>query len=169
MRSWWFCLLLIMSLPASAQTASTPSEQALPDAASSRFIQEKTTFSAQPLRLTPPPLRIEPAPSRRRKPVADRSFWLAAMFQVGAAIADIESTQYGLGHGARELNPLYGTHPTRARQYAIAMPIGAGVLAWSYRLKRSAPHSRYWLIPPSVVGSIHSAAVVHNLTVIKSR
>ena len=29
-----------------------------------------------------------------------------------------------------------------AKQYAITMPITAAVLGWSYRLKRSAPHSK---------------------------
>jgi len=101
--------------------------------------------------------------------VADRNFFLTALFQVGATIGDIESTQYGLSHGARELNPLYGSHPSRAKQYAITMPITAAVLGWSYRLKRSAPHSKYWLIPPLVVGSMHAIAAGHNLAVINSQ
>jgi hypothetical protein len=170
MRCWLLCAVLFLSFPVTGQNPSQ--EGGLPDSASAtKFTSDgsETAFSVQPIHFAPPPLSLEPGPPRESKRVADRNFWLTALFQVGATIGDIESTQYGLSHGARELNPLYGSHPSRAKQYAITMPIAAAVLGWSYRLKRSAPHSKYWLIPPLVVGSMHTIAACHNLVVIKTQ
>ncbi|MGC2195993.1 MAG: hypothetical protein WA628_15055 [Terriglobales bacterium] len=124
-------------------------------------------FVVQPIRFTPPALLIQSGPAGERKRVADRGFILTSLFQIGATIGDIESTQYGLSHGAREANSLYDSHPSRAKQYAIAMPVAVAVVGWSYRLKKSAPHSRHWLIPSLVVGSIHAVALCHNFMVAK--
>ncbi len=174
MRCWLVFALLFLSFPVAGQSPDTSKEEkVLPDSASATkgkqdYVSE-AAFSAQPIHFTPPPLSLEPSPPRERKRVADRSFLLAALFQVGATIGDIESTQYGLSHGARELNPIYGSHPSRAKQYGITMPVTAAVLGLTYHLKRSAPHSRYWLIPPLVVGSMHAIAACHNLAVIKSQ
>lgn len=173
MRCWFLCALLFLSFPLAGQNPDTSAEQlGLPDSASATKFKAdgaESAFSVQPIQFAPPPLSLEPGPPRESKRVADRNFFLTALFQVGATIGDIESTQYGLSHGARELNPLYGNHPSRAKQYAITMPITAAVLGWSYRLKRSAPHSKYWLIPPLVVGSMHAIAACHNLAVINSQ
>lgn len=99
----------------------------------------------------------------REKRVVNRSFILASLFQVGATIGDIETTQYGLSHGHKEGNPLFGSAPSRKLQYAVAVPVAGVVVGWSYRLKKSAPHSKYWLIPQLVIGTIHTAALSHNL------
>ena len=171
MKAFLCCVALLSALTMVGQTSQSVAEQALPDSASSSkaAAEGASTFTAQPIRVTPPALLIQSNPPQERRRVVDRSFLWTTLFQVGATVADIESTQYGLSHGARELNPLYGNHPSRAKQYVITMPITAGVLAWSYRLKRSAPHSKHWLIPPLIIGSMHAIAFCHNLSVIKGQ
>jgi hypothetical protein len=141
----------------------SPSETRL-RAASSETPSE-TAFPVQPVRPIPPPMMIRTAPVGERKHVMNRSFILVSLFQVGATIADLESTQYGISRGYKEGNPFFGAAASRPSQYAIAMPIAAGVAAWSYTLKRRAPHSRYWMIPQTVIGSIHTAAAIHNAAV----
>ncbi len=168
----FLCYLAVFSaLIMVGQTSQPVADQALPDSAStSRAAADgASAFTVQPIRVTPPALLIQTNVPVERRRVFDRSFLWTALFQIGATVADIESTQYGLSHGARELNPLYGNHPSRTKQYAITMPITAGVLAWSYRLKRGAPHSKHWLIPPIIVGSMHAIAACHNLSVIKGQ
>lgn len=169
MKWWLLCGVLFLNSPLFAQVASD--EKALPDSASaSKASAEDVSgnlFSAQPIPVTPPSLAIQSLSTRERTHTANRSFWLTHLFQVAATVADIESTQYGLSHGAREANPLFGIHPSRARQYAISMPLSLAVVGWSYRLKRSSPRSRHWLIPPVVIGTIHTVAVCHNFLAVK--
>ncbi len=169
MKCWLLCGVLFLSFPVLGQDASD--DKALPDSASTSKASADNgsgnPFSAQPIRFTPPTLAIQSTPPRERMRTADRSFWLTHVFQIAATVADIESTQYGLAHGAREANPLFGSHPSRGKQYAISMPLSAAVVGWSYRLKRSAPHSRHWLIPPIVIGTMHTVAVCHNFLTVK--
>jgi hypothetical protein len=133
MKCLLFCAVLSLSLPAFGQSpqAST-SQQAWPDSASTSKVAADNTsiapFVVQPIHFTPPALLIQSGPARERKRVADRGFILTSLFQIGATIGDIESTQYGLSHGAREANSLYGSHPSRTTQYAIAMPLAAAVV-----------------------------------------
>ena len=174
MKRLLLCAGLLLSVPVFGQSSQQPTpEQMLPDSASTSKITADNTsalsFVIQPIRSTPPVLLSQSGPPREGTRVADRSFILPTLFQIGATIGDIESTQYGLSHGVREANPLYGSHPSRAMQYGITMPIAAAIVGWSYRLKKSAPHSRYWLIPPVVVGSIHTPALGHNLMVARTK
>ena len=171
MKVFLCCVALVSACTLFGQTSQPVAEQTLPDSASTSkaAAEGASAFTAEPIRMAPPPLSIQSNPPVERRRVVDRHFLWVALFQVGATLADIESTQYGLSHGAREINPLYGNHPSRAKQYAITMPITAGVLGWSYRLKRSAPHSKYWVIPPLIVGTMHAIAFCNNLAVIKGQ
>jgi len=173
MKCLLLCAVVCMSWAAFAQNLQpSTNEKSLPDSAStSKAAAENADmrFVARPVLIRPPTLRIETGPTAERRHVADRKFLIASLFQIGATIGDIESTQYGLGHGAQEANPLFGSHPSRATQYAIAMPIAAGVVAWSYRLKRSAPHSGRWLIPQIVAGVVHTGALCHNFMTAKTQ
>jgi hypothetical protein len=169
MKCLWLCGVLFLSSSLFGQLGVD--DQALPDSASTSKASADNgsgnPFAAQPIRFSPPALAIQSAPSRERTRTADRSFWLTHLFQIAATVADIESTQFGLARGAREANPLFGSHPSRGKQYAISMPLSAAVVGWSYRLKRSAPHSRHWLIPPIVIGTMHTVAVCHNFLTVK--
>jgi hypothetical protein len=173
MKCLLLCAVVSLSWSAFAQNLQpSTNEKSLPDSAStSKAAAENSDmpFVVRPVPIRPPTLRIETGPTAERRHVADRKFLIASLFQIGATIGDIESTQYGLGHGATEANPLFGSHPSRATQYAIAMPIAAGVVAWSYRLKRSAPHSGRWLIPQIVAGVVHTGALCHNFMTAKTQ
>jgi hypothetical protein len=174
MKCAFICVAISLSLPVFGQSLQqSTSDKTLPDSPSATKVladnTRATPFVSQPLRPAVPALVIQSAPPKEKKRVADRSFILSSLFQIGATIGDIESTQYGLGHGVREGNPLFGSRPSRAKQYGIALPVAAAVVGWSYRLKKSAPHSKHWLIPPVIVGSMHAAALGHNLMVITER
>lgn len=173
MKCRMLCAVVFLSWAAFAQNL-TPStnEKTLPDSASASKVASENSepiFVVRPVPVRPPALLIDAGPPAERRRVADRSFIIASLFQIGATLGDVESTQYGLGRGAREVNPLFGSHPSRATQYAIAMPIAAAVVAWSYRLKRSAPHSPRWLIPQLVSGAVHTGALCHNFTAAKTQ
>jgi hypothetical protein len=56
---------------------------------------------------------------------------------VATTIYDIEGTQSCLRAGTcRETNPIYGSHPSRARAYSIAMPLNGFLIYLSARQKR---------------------------------
>jgi hypothetical protein len=174
MKCLALCAFVSLSWAAFGQNLQpSTNEKSLPDSASTSKVasenNSETPFVVRPVPTRPPTLRIEAGPPAERRHVADRGFLIVSLFQIGATIGDIESTQYGLGHGAKEANPLFGSHPSRATQYAIAMPIAAGVVAWSYRLKRSAPHSGRWLIPQIVAGVVHTGALCHNFMTAKTQ
>jgi hypothetical protein len=110
----------------------------------------------------PPVLAVESQVPQQLARTGNRSFVLLTVFQAAATIGDIESTQLGLSHGAREANPLAGERPSRAELYAISLPISAGVALWSHRLKKMAPHSKCWMIPPIIFGTGHTGAAIYN-------
>jgi hypothetical protein len=111
----------------------------------------------------PQALRIDPVPEREPSQVTSRPFVLLTLAAVGATVADAESTRYGLSRGLKESNPLMGSHPSRARMYGISLPALAVVEFWSYKLKKTAPHSKRWMIPLTVTSAVHTGACVNNL------
>jgi hypothetical protein len=125
MKCLLLCAVVSLSWSAFAQNLQpSTNEKSFPDSAStSKAAAENADmpFVVRPVPIRPPTLRIEAGPTAERRHVADRKFLIASLFQIGATIGDIESTQYGLGHGAQEANPLFGSHPSRATQYAIAI------------------------------------------------
>src|SRR5712691_2021905 len=67
---------------------------------------------------------------------ADKAWWGLNVASWASTVADVENTELVLRHGGRELNPLYGPHPSHLRMYAISAPL-AGLSTWlSYRWKR---------------------------------
>lgn len=110
-----------------------------------------------------PPLSIAFVEHERPKHVVDRKFAVLTLFAVAATVGDVESTEYGTAHGASEGNPLVAAHPSRPVLYGISLPVSAGMAWWSYKLKRTAPHSAHWMIPLCVTAGIHSGAAVNNL------
>jgi hypothetical protein len=170
MKSAILGLLLLGIIPIFFQALSPELiAQALPDAPSTmKLLAEKSgedtneAFTVQPIKPRVPSLVIRPV-QREASRVVDRNFIIGAIFQIGATVADVESTQYGLSHGAREGNPLFGERPSRAKQYGFALPISGAVTLWSYHLKKHAPHSRSWLIPQIAGGAVHVTCAGLNL------
>lgn len=113
----------------------------------------------------PPVFQIQAPPMVRSAKTIDRQFFILNAVQLGAVVADVETTVYGLSRGGGEVNPLAGNHPSRLRLYAISLPVDAAVTYWSYYLKKNAPHSKRWRMLPIIGSGIHIGAALHNLAV----
>ena len=162
----FFSFLLSSSGQAQAGNAG-PLLSLLPDSPSAKEWELRERFGNNPERETlgevPPALVMLTAPPTRPARAFDRKFVVLQLFQLATTIADIETTRYGLSQGTQEGNPIFGRHPSVRSLYAISLPLDLGFGLWSYHLKKTAPHSRNWQIPPTMCGAAHSAAVIHNL------
>lgn len=85
-------------------------------------------------------------PDRTRMTQHDKTVWqgfkhplilAGSALLVATTVYDIEGTQSCLRAGTcRETNPIYGSHPSRARAYSIAMPLNSLMIYLSARQKR---------------------------------
>jgi hypothetical protein len=90
-------------------------------------------------------------PIKKHSRVIDAKFVSMSALAMGLTIADIESTQHCIGNGTcREMNPLM-PH-SRAGMYAVNVPVNAGLMYLSYRLKASGNKS-WWIAPLAISGS----------------
>lgn len=112
-----------------------------------------------------------PVPHR----TADRAYWLSTAGAVLATVADIENSMYALKQpGVQEASPLYGSHPGRARYYAIAMPVTGFMAYMSWRWKREDDAVRaegwgqhkwmHWHFPNDLMTAAHAAGVAITLS-----
>jgi len=107
-------------------------------------------------------LRIVP-PAAGEQRVADRQYWTLVAFTAGSAIMDGETTVRGLQTpGRREMNPLLGSHPDRARFYATVGATDAALSYLAYRLKRGG-HDKLWKVPLLGAGAVHLGGALNNL------
>ena len=102
----------------------------------------------------------KPVPAARKSPILDRKFATLAAFSAASMLADIELTAHC---SCREVNPLYGSSPTRARLYAINAPFFVGEMMMSRMLRKKFPGSRLWLVPGLSSSAAHMAGVAANL------
>jgi hypothetical protein len=99
---------------------------------------------------------------------SNRRFWLMAAVQIGATIADGETTQWALRThpDAREINPLFGARPDRAKMYGIAFSITALQILLQHHAKtisdRTGKFPNGWLIGASVNTGFHTFLAIHN-------
>ena len=100
------------------------------------------------------------------KPPSTRKFWALTAFSAAMTVADIELTQNCLAtvRGCYETDPLYGTHPSRARMYAINVPINAVVTYVSYKALTGKRLSKLWTWPQLALTATHFGGVVTNIT-----
>lgn len=104
---------------------------------------------------------VPPATAERR--VADPQFWTLVTVTAGTAVLDGETTIRSLQTpGRREINPLLGSHPGRARFYATVGATDAAVAYVAYRLKRSG-HEKLWKVPLVGASSVHLGGAINNL------
>ncbi|MGC2322380.1 MAG: hypothetical protein WA463_07095 [Terriglobales bacterium] len=107
-------------------------------------------------------LRIVPLAAGQGR-VADRQYWSLVGFTAASAVFDGETTMRGLQNkGLREMNPLLGSHPDRARFYATVGVADAGFAFLAYRLKRSG-HDKLWKLPLLGAGAAHMGGGINNL------
>jgi len=116
----------------------------------------------QPLVSTRSALHIVP-PAAGEQRVADRQFWTLVAFTASSAVLDGETTIRGLQTpGRREINPLLGSHPDRARFYTTVGATDAAISYLAYRLKRGG-HDKLWKVPLLGAGAVHLGGAINNL------
>jgi hypothetical protein len=82
---------------------------------------------------------------------ADGKFWALTAASAGLMVADIEGTQRCLRSGTcREGNPLMPS--SRAKVYAVQVPITVGITYLAYRLKK-AKCAAWWLPHTALIGA----------------
>lgn len=118
-----------------------------------------------------PPLPLAAVPERHfRIPekVADKKFLAFAALQVAATVADFETTQWAqrkAPNGA-EQNPLFGSHPSRARMYSIGFSLTSLQLYMQFRSKRYGERSgrmkHAWIVGALFDTGLHTYLAVHN-------
>lgn len=103
---------------------------------------------------------------RKPKPTSTKKFWAVTAFSAAMTVADIELTQNCLAtvRGCYETDPIYGTHPSRARMYAINVPINAAVSYLSYKTMTGKRLTRMWAWPQLALTATHFGGVVTNIT-----
>ncbi len=99
---------------------------------------------------------------------SNRRFWLMAGVQIAATVADGETTQWALrSHpDAREINPLFGSRPGRAKMYGIAFSITALQILLQHHAKtisdQTGKFPNGWLVGASVNTGFHTFLAIHN-------
>jgi len=99
---------------------------------------------------------------------SNRRFWLMAAVEVAATVADGETTQWALRThpDAREINPLFGSRPDRAKMYGIAFSITALQILLQHHAKTisegTGKFQNGWLVGASVNTGFHTFLAIHN-------
>jgi hypothetical protein len=107
-------------------------------------------------------LRVVPSAAAEQR-VANRQYWTLVAFTAGCAVMDGETTIRGLQTpGRREMNPLLGSHPDRARFYTTVGATDAAFSYLAYRLKRGG-HDKLWKVPLLGAGAVHLGGAINNL------
>jgi hypothetical protein len=105
-------------------------------------------------------LEITAAPAEPR--IVDWKFGILAALALGSTIADVEATLH-CQQPCREVNPLYGAHPTRARLYGTNAPFLVGEIMMSRLVRKRSPERRLWMIPSLSLTMGHMLGVASNL------
>ena len=115
-----------------------------------------------------PPKSPDASVLQPHQKTADKKFWIFAGLQIGATIADIETTQWALSSNPRvhEINPLFGNRPDRARMYSIGMALtGLQLLLQHHTKARSERTGRakvFWMAGATVNTTLHTVLAVNN-------
>jgi hypothetical protein len=115
-----------------------------------------------------PPKADSPQIVRPHRRVLDGKFLVFAGLQLGATIADIETTQWALGSHSQayEANPIFGRRPDRPRAYGIGISLTGLQLFLQYRSKeraeRNGKRRNLWIVGASANTGLHTVLAVHN-------
>ena len=102
-----------------------------------------------------------PVGHNKTKTVKTASYLLVLAAASAATVADCEYTNALLSNPhRRELNPLFGSRPSRARMYGISIPILGVNALLSARAKKAG--SRWWPLGLGLVAGSHTAGVAYN-------
>ncbi len=144
--------MLVAAMPLLAQQAPN----SLPDSPS--YSAALVRPQGLPAIVASTPQRIRPSVTLETRSPNKRAFTLLSAVAVASTVADLEFTAHCLASNprCREANPLYGSHPSRARMYAIAMPMTAAQIWFSNHLRKKHPERKLWMIPTLTVTAVHS-------------
>jgi hypothetical protein len=152
--------LLGMASPAIAQTSSQKSGQ------TSTQPEVTTELPDKPEVQVKVPAETKAPPAFHK--IADKKFWILAGLQVGATIADFETTQWAerVRPDGGEVNPLYGSHPGRMRMYGIGMSLTGVQILLQYKSKemsqRNGKMKKAWIVGTLLNTGVHTFLAVHN-------
>ena len=101
--------------------------------------------------------------------VVDKKFLIINAPLIGTSIYDIESTYFALNrceNRCREGNPLMRPFIERGRPWAYAyyLSLDAGVIYYSYYLKKNG-HNKLWYVAPLAVAGAHTIAGTWNIKI----
>jgi hypothetical protein len=119
----------------------------------------------------PSPFHEDRSWSNRRVPIPtrkQRGFESLAILNTMALAGDVATTEIGLSAArARELNPIFGNHPSPARLWGTVIPLQSAFLYACYRDSEEHPRGRFWRIVMKVSIGVHTFGTVNNLLVIR--
>lgn len=105
-------------------------------------------------------------PEAPRPKVIDRQFLAVYGALSTAKTLDMMSTVHSLAAGAREQNPLFGSHPSTGRLVGLNLAYLGGELVMGYELKKFGMRHRWarylWMIEPGFQTTDHIRCVHHN-------
>jgi|GEM_PF-4469860 len=162
---------LVLSFGSLAFTPSHANAQArvplseLPNAPSQGLVVTDNDVLTSP-QIKPTEMNVRDLAIESYKPprTIDRQFVALNALQVLAAIADAETTLNCVSSPhCSEVNPILGSHPTRGRMYALAVPLTALSVFVSYHYKRKSPTKGWWKVYPLTLSAIHTFGAVNNL------
>jgi hypothetical protein len=141
--------LTLSTLPLLAQSSA----QRLPDSPSVALASAR--IPAKPFAIRE---NIRPVTSTEQRDPHRRAFLLLSTAAVISTIADAELTAHCVATNpdCREVNPLYGSHPTRARLYLTSAPFTVAQIWFSNRLRKKYPEKKLWMLPTISVTAVHS-------------
>lgn len=163
-------LLLVLAFCASglvlvhAQARTGNAVNAVPDApAEGGRSALSGTFTAESSRQFFPTVRDFAIDSYTRPKTVDRQFVLLNSFVFLATAADAETSLHAVHLGLREVNPIFGSHPTRTEYYSVGTGLDLLTVYLSYHYKRISPSRTLWKAFPLSTIAVHSFDTVFNL------
>ena len=98
----------------------------------------------------------------------DKKWWVLTAATASVAVLDVELTQHYLHTQPwhRELNPIFGPRPSRARMYGTVAAENFLAAYLAYRLKKSQHRRlrRLWWLPQTISIGGHAGGVVFTVT-----
>ncbi len=140
--------------PAVSALPNTPSQVVNP-----QTITRKSPYLESPV----PSVRDLAIDSYKKPKTIDRQFLILNAMMVAATVADAETTLNCVSSpSCQETNPLLGSHPSRGRVYAVAVPLTAAAIYLSYHYKRVSPSRSWWKAYPLVLTGVHAFGALYN-------
>jgi hypothetical protein len=148
-----------------AQHANAQGELLLPNAPSQTTrVTNSDAPAARPIQPTGVNVRDLAIESYTKPRTIDRQFILLNTLLVAVTLADAETTLNCLSSPrCHEVNPILGSHPTRGKMYALAVPLTTVSVYLSYHYKRKSPSKGWWKVYPLTFSAVHSVGPIHQL------